>query len=60
LHKASAVVVVLVEVGVVTAGHGAVHAAPAGRCNEARTLGKALCGIACTICTVTHSMINVH
>jgi L-aminopeptidase/D-esterase-like protein len=30
LHKASAVAVVLIEVGVVAAGHGAVHAASAG------------------------------
>jgi hypothetical protein len=48
LHKASAVAVVLIEVGVVAAGHDALHAASAGRCKEARTLGKALCGIACT------------
>jgi hypothetical protein len=51
LHKASAIAVVLIEVGVVAAEHGAVHAASAGRCKKARILGKALRGIACTICT---------
>ena len=37
LHEALAVVVVLIEVGVVAAGHGAVHAASAGRLGCALT-----------------------